>query len=106
MSDEEEAFPELSAGLKQAIALQTMAALYRSYHSALPLRLVELHPGGGMYHCLALSTDPSSGTLCMFNLSGSSLKLDRAGELRPPAHAPDTWHSDTWRQWPQEEEQG
>lgn len=41
------------------------------------VRLVELHPGGGQYHCLGLVTDDFGRVPVQINLVGSSLRVDR-----------------------------
>lgn len=80
--------------LKQAIALKTISVLYRRHHKDWPLRLVETHPGGGMYDCIGLTVGRFEKFLCNFNLAGSSLVLE---EMRPPTrppYDPKDWESD------------
>ncbi|MFT6400509.1 MAG: hypothetical protein ACJAYU_005281 [Bradymonadia bacterium] len=89
--------PALPRSLRQAMALQTMSLLFRRHGKPMNLRLVELHPGGGMYDCLALMAGEFRHTLCMFNLRGSSVLLEASGPPRPPLDANEAWHDDLWR---------
>ncbi len=89
--------PELPRSLKQAMVLQTIALLLRRHQGHGKLRLVELHPGGGTYDCLALAGPIEESALCIFNVAGSSLLLHPRGRPVPPRDVDDEWHNDLWR---------
>ena len=96
-TDSQAPFPPLPRALKQAMTLQTLAVLLRRHHPSLGLRLMELHPCGGMYDCLALVTRKFEQSLCLFNLAGSGLLLEPLGRPRPPEGAEESWHQSVWR---------
>ena len=79
------------------MVLRTLSALLRRHHAAHPLRLFEMHPGGGMYDCLALMLGECEQTVCIFNIGGSSLLLHQLGPKRPPEGRSAEWHADMWR---------
>lgn len=93
----EATFPALPRSLKQAMTLQTLAVLLRRHHTPLGLRLMELHPCGGMYDCLGLVTRKFEHSLCLFNLAGSGLLLEPLGRPRPPHDAEESWSQSVWR---------
>jgi hypothetical protein len=92
-----ESIHEIPRSLKQAIALRTLSLLLRRHHVAHSLRLFEMHPGGGMYDCLGLILGSCEGSLCLFNLAGTSLSLHQVGPKQPPEGRPREWHDDLWR---------
>ena len=89
----------LPRSLKQAIALRTISLLMRRHHYKKDLRLVELHPCGGTYDCLALAAGRFKKTLVCFNLPGTGLLLEPLddGPCPPPQDALDDWSGDVWR---------
>ncbi len=89
--------PIMTRALSQAIAFPTLSRLFRHHGSSLNLRLLETHPGGGMYDCLGLVRGPFEKFFCNFNVEGSSLTLDPVGPPRPPGEPPDWWYDDIWR---------
>jgi hypothetical protein len=94
-------FPGLSRSLKQALVFQTLALLIRRHHASLGLRLMELHPCGGMYDCLALVTAGFEQSLCLLNLAGTGLLLKPLDTPRPPPDADEEWHKEVW-EYPRE----
>lgn len=75
----------LPRALNQAIALQTLSELLRRYSRTLQMRLVELHPDGGMYDCLGLVSEREMSVICQFHLEGSSLAFNEPGVQAGPA---------------------
>ena len=65
--------PDISVGLKRAIAWHTCVDLAR-HHPTLDLRIFETHPGGGQYDCLTVFREGLTEVVS-FNLAGSSLLL-------------------------------
>jgi hypothetical protein len=90
-------FPGLPRSLKQAMVMQTLAVLIRRHHASMGLRLVEMHPCGGMYDCLALAQDRLDHSLCLFNLAGTGLLLNSVGTPRPINDVSPEWHDSVWR---------
>lgn len=76
-----------------AIAMKTLVELMRRHPE---LRLIELHPGSGLYDCLGLWREELD-VLCHFNLAGSTLAFRH---LAPPSTSEDRptwWREDPWR---------
>jgi len=87
----------LPISLKQAMALRSISLLMRRHHHEMDLQLVELHPCGGTYDCIALAARRFKKILCCFNLPGTGLSLEPVGDPSPPRDALDDWSETVWR---------
>ncbi|MFM2160521.1 MAG: hypothetical protein RLZZ383_33 [Pseudomonadota bacterium] len=90
--------PEPGHALKQAIAWRVAVDLVRHYPSH-HLRIIEMHPCGGMYDCLAVYGTHArvDQTLAMFNLAGTGVLLKPWGRPRTGPDWAETQQDLVWR---------